>query len=123
MSDKQRRRKIRCASSLVANTTVVAGCVECPYHGWQFNTDGECTDVPQMEGGGDSSRRKGLGVETLQTHITGDLLWAFFGSEVTGEMFDSSVLPEVHYPVLSRSDDTKYFVRELPVRACNECII
>ena len=64
--------------------------------------------------GGDSSRRSGLGVETLETHVTGDLLWAFFKSDITGEMFDSSVLPEEHYPVLARDDDTKYFVRELP---------
>mmetsp|Transcript_6512 Transcript_6512/g.13536 ORF Transcript_6512/g.13536 Transcript_6512/m.13536 type:complete len:484 (-) Transcript_6512:137-1588(-) len=90
------------------------GCIECPYHGWQFDTDGGCTDVPQMEGGGDYSRRSGLGVETLKTHVTGDLLWAFFKSDITGEMFDSSVLPEEHYPVLARDDDTKYFVRELP---------
>ncbi len=23
-------------------------CVECPYHGWQFNGDGQCTRVPSM---------------------------------------------------------------------------
>ena len=37
------------------------GCIECPYHGWQFNTNGECTDVPQMERRSDAKMRKGLG--------------------------------------------------------------
>lgn len=25
---------------------VVDGCLQCPYHGWRFRTDGECTFVP-----------------------------------------------------------------------------
>ena len=24
------------------------GCVECPYHGWRFNGDGECTHIPTL---------------------------------------------------------------------------
>lgn len=26
---------------------IVGGCIECPYHGWRFNTQGTCTRVPQ----------------------------------------------------------------------------
>ncbi len=24
------------------------GCVRCPYHGWQYDTDGRCTSIPQL---------------------------------------------------------------------------
>ena len=30
----------------------VSGCIECPYHGWQFETDGACARIPQMVTGG-----------------------------------------------------------------------
>jgi phenylpropionate dioxygenase-like ring-hydroxylating dioxygenase large terminal subunit len=25
------------------------GCIQCPYHGWQFNAAGECVHVPQLD--------------------------------------------------------------------------
>lgn len=32
----------------LANGKVKDDCVECPYHGWQFNGDGACTRIPSM---------------------------------------------------------------------------
>ncbi|MEM1007695.1 MAG: aromatic ring-hydroxylating dioxygenase subunit alpha [Myxococcota bacterium] len=32
--------------------TVRSGCLECPYHGWQFNGNGECVLVPSLAEGG-----------------------------------------------------------------------
>lgn len=26
-----------------------SGCVRCPYHGWQYATDGRCTSIPQLD--------------------------------------------------------------------------
>ncbi|KAJ1440234.1 Rieske [2Fe-2S] iron-sulfur domain-containing protein [Ochromonadaceae sp. CCMP2298] len=52
------------------------GNIECAYHGWQFDTAGTCTAIPQ--------KNAALKCETVQsaqalpTHITGDILWAYF---------------------------------------------
>ena len=27
---------------------VQGDCVECPYHGWQYNGEGECTRIPSL---------------------------------------------------------------------------
>jgi len=92
-----------------------SNCLECPYHGWQFDTSGECNAVPQMEEDRLESIKAALAVPTLPTHRTGDLIWAFFSSSITNEKFPKSQLPEDIYPVLrNASPNTQYFVRELP---------
>ncbi|MBL8226264.1 MAG: aromatic ring-hydroxylating dioxygenase subunit alpha [Chromatiales bacterium] len=30
------------------NPRIVDGCVVCPYHGWEFNGDGECVNIPSI---------------------------------------------------------------------------
>ena len=95
----------------------VSGCLECPYHGWQFSTSGDCAHVPQMidQDSRSDSAKGALSIPTLPTHTTGDLLWAFFPESITNESFPQSTLPEDMYPVLKNtSPSTKYFVRELP---------
>ena len=32
----------------LAEGKVRNGCIECPYHGWQFNADGSCVRIPSM---------------------------------------------------------------------------
>lgn len=71
------------------------GCIECPYHGWQFDSIGLCTKIPQQEQqiqqdeGKDkfdddrdnspapSKIFRSTNARTLRTHVTGDLVWAF----------------------------------------------
>lgn len=38
-------------SAQLSKGEVVNGCVRCPYHGWSFDGQGRCTDVPQLNGG------------------------------------------------------------------------
>src|SRR4051794_36586672 len=40
----------RCAHRNMALSLgkVVNGCIECPYHGWQYDRTGECTHVPSL---------------------------------------------------------------------------
>ncbi|MBM3799237.1 MAG: aromatic ring-hydroxylating dioxygenase subunit alpha [Actinobacteria bacterium] len=35
----------------LAGGKVVGDCVECPYHGWQFDTDGACVKIPANKAG------------------------------------------------------------------------
>ncbi|HWO96563.1 MAG TPA: Rieske 2Fe-2S domain-containing protein [Bacillus sp. (in: firmicutes)] len=30
---------------------VVDNCIICPYHGWEYDTDGKCTKIPQQPEG------------------------------------------------------------------------
>jgi phenylpropionate dioxygenase-like ring-hydroxylating dioxygenase large terminal subunit len=35
----------------LAGGKVVDGCIECPYHGWQYDSDGRCTKIPANRSG------------------------------------------------------------------------
>lgn len=37
-------------SAQLSKGEVIEGCVRCPYHGWSFNPDGDCVNVPQLSG-------------------------------------------------------------------------
>ena len=85
------------------------------YHGWQFDSDGTVTSIPQLEENIpiESVRRQGGHVKTFPVHAVGDLLFVFLPSSLHGEMFPQSILPENYYPHVINGDD-QIFVRELP---------
>ena len=89
------------------------GCLECPYHGWEFDTTGSCVKIPQAYNH-TRVRSHQTSLKTLPTHLTNDLLWAFFPSSLVGEKFPQSRLPEDSYPVLKDTKVLEYFTRELP---------
>mmetsp|Transcript_32679 Transcript_32679/g.67032 ORF Transcript_32679/g.67032 Transcript_32679/m.67032 type:complete len:598 (+) Transcript_32679:55-1848(+) len=89
-------------------------CIECPYHGWQFDPDGTLVLIPQMEDdesiidSGDengSNHKKTMSsklqlkgsVQSYTTHTTGDLIWAFLPASIHGESFPINLLPEEYY--------------------------
>mmetsp|Transcript_6608 Transcript_6608/g.9682 ORF Transcript_6608/g.9682 Transcript_6608/m.9682 type:complete len:446 (+) Transcript_6608:3-1340(+) len=94
-------------------------CIECPYHGWQFDKDGTITSIPQLED--TNSIRKFQetdgNVQTFPIHVVGDVIFVFLPTSMHGEMFPQSILPEEYYPTLSTitEDASKqFFVRDLP---------
>ena len=78
-------------------------CLECPYHGWQFDTNGKLQYIPQQQEQGqtylDSTTHD---VPSFPTHVTGDLLWTFLPTSMHGESFAQSLLPEDYYYQLDR---------------------
>ncbi|WP_336033276.1 Rieske 2Fe-2S domain-containing protein [Geodermatophilus sp. FMUSA9-8] len=54
----------RCPHRLVplAAATVVEGRLQCPYHGWRFDGDGRCVDVPSLGPDGAAPPRADLAV-------------------------------------------------------------
>eukprot|EP00968_Pinguiococcus_pyrenoidosus_P004972 scaffold320_cov367-Pinguiococcus_pyrenoidosus.AAC.7 len=56
------------------------GCVECPYHGWQFAPHGACTKIPQAPEA-ERLEAKAPGARAFPTVVTGDLLWSFLPTE------------------------------------------
>ena len=92
MEDRCSHRLAPLSEGRVDATT---GCIECPYHGWQFATNGACTKVPQEEK--NSKRSLNLMANAMKTHLTGDMLWVYMplpGSNYYPE------LPEEIYPEL-----------------------
>lgn len=91
------------------------GCIECPYHGWQFDTKGILTKLPQLDLGKNISTIPATATY-FPTHLAGDLILAFIPTSVHGEMFLQSTLPEEMWPTL-RDDmamNKTYYVRDLP---------
>lgn len=55
------------------------GCLECPYHGWQFATDGTCTRVPFNPL--TPVQLSKLSVVSFPTKVIVGMLWIFTGTE------------------------------------------
>lgn len=65
------------------------GNIQCPYHGWVFNGDGKCVEIPGME---EFKEKPFYDIEKYQTHEEGGLVW------VNLESKDSSpYLPKYFY--------------------------
>lgn len=85
------------------------GCLECPYHGWQFNTDGKCSKIPQNK-----VVNKNIHTTNIITYVTGDILWGFFPDYISSLQDPIEILPDHKYEFLNRTKDDKYFIKELP---------
>lgn len=84
------------------------GCIECPYHGQQFNATGVCTKIPQSSFTTFPARTSAI---TLPVHSTGDLLWAYLNLP-KGQASNYPTLPEIMMPELLETHN--FFVRDLP---------
>lgn len=94
-------------------------CIECPYHGWNFDSEGTLKCIPQLEPTKSLTsvqKNQGGNVKTFPVHAVGDLLFVFLPSSLHGEMFPQSLLPEEWYPHLSdqMKNGNQIFVRDLP---------
>ena len=89
---------------------IEGNCIQCPYHGWEFNYNGSCAKIPQLEDMPPNS----ITLSTIPLFITHDLIWGFFDFNITGEFGLKSYTPDKQYPNLELTKDQKFFTRELP---------
>ena len=82
--------------------------IECPYHGQEFNGNGKCVKIPQLESGKEPS--KANSVKAIKTHLVNDVLWGFFECKENQEDY---VLPEEYYPILKTLKEP-FFIRDFP---------
>ena len=61
----------------------VAGCLQCPYHGWQFAADGRCMRMPPL--GDDCSPPKRARVDSYPVIERYGYVWVFLGDRGPGE--------------------------------------
>jgi phenylpropionate dioxygenase-like ring-hydroxylating dioxygenase large terminal subunit len=60
---------------------VEAGQIVCPFHGWRFEGDGRCAQVPWNP----DARRDQLSASALPVRVAGGLVWLFTGRTTVGE--------------------------------------
>jgi len=75
---------------------VVDGCLECPYHGWRFDTEGACTRVPGLVGGAGSPGRR-LDAHAVQEADGLVWVWGRAGGTPTREPFRFPLLDRPGY--------------------------
>ncbi len=51
--------------------------LRCPYHGWKFDVDGHCVDLPNVENAGNVRRK--MGITGYPTREAGGLVWVYMG--------------------------------------------
>ena len=58
------------------------GCgLRCTYHGWKFNTAGECVDIPNVPEQVAKNLKPRASIRALQVEEAGDIVWAYFGED------------------------------------------
>jgi phenylpropionate dioxygenase-like ring-hydroxylating dioxygenase large terminal subunit len=67
---------------------IESGLIECPFHGWRFDGQGQCRHVPWNP----DARRDQLAAIALPLREAGGLLWLFTGIEAVGEPLVPDVL-------------------------------
>ena len=88
------------------------GCIECPYHGWQFDGSGACTRIPQLDPEAQGRIPPGTAVNALPVRVTGDLIWAKVPVDDPVAAAYGDVVPEEVFPEMA--DAGPVFSRELP---------
>ncbi len=56
---------------------VVGGAMQCPYHGWRFNGDGDCVEIPSL--GPDAKIPKRARVDSYPVQEKYGWVWVFLG--------------------------------------------
>lgn len=77
------------------------GLLECPYHGWAFDGEGTCQDIPQQPTGGQAQASQRACLETFATAGAQDLLFVFAGA---ADFASQVPLPLVD-PLIENSQD------------------
>jgi len=58
---------------------VKGNCLQCPYHGWEFATDGECTSVPGLV---DAASHRGREAMAFPAREQQGFVWVFMNPDV-----------------------------------------
>jgi phenylpropionate dioxygenase-like ring-hydroxylating dioxygenase large terminal subunit len=73
---------------------VVNGCVECPYHGWQYNSEGECVRIPAQTATDRKSIPKKARVDSYPVEEHYGWVWVFLGDLPAAERPPIPAFPE-----------------------------
>ncbi len=67
---------------LSAGKVMPEGAVECPYHGWRFRADGQCSLIPSLVGG-EAIKAESIRVRSYPVREQDGLLWVYMARKAT----------------------------------------
>ncbi|MBO23359.1 MAG: (2Fe-2S)-binding protein [Rhodospirillaceae bacterium] len=83
--------------------------LRCVYHGWKFDVDGNCTDLPSEPV--DSPMKAKVKLTSYPTHEAGGVLWAYLGPAETmpgAPDFEWTRVPKTHQFVSKTYEECNY---------------
>jgi pheophorbide a oxygenase len=87
-------------------------CLECPYHGWQFDGEGTCRTIPQLDRKFNGAIPADASTVSLPTKLVGEMLFAFLTFAGESEPLHFPQTPEETFPILRET--SRITARELP---------
>ncbi len=91
---------------------VFAGCVECPYHGWQYDANGACVHVPSL---GETARLPRHEVRAFPAREQDGFVWVYLGSE-------APACGPPRFPHYGESGWTTFFLRNRFAGGVESCL-
>ncbi|WND03524.1 aromatic ring-hydroxylating dioxygenase subunit alpha [Temperatibacter marinus] len=82
------------------------GNVACPYHGWEYNTEGECVHIPSE--GPEAKISKRFKVDRYDAEERYGMIWVFMGDLPEEERFPIPPFPEYDQKEYWREVTTEY---------------
>jgi nitrite reductase/ring-hydroxylating ferredoxin subunit len=89
--------------------TVVDGGIRCPFHGWRFDGDGGCVEIPYSERLNRKARLRSF--PTVERH---GFVFAWYHPAGTAPTWELPTLAEMDHPDWVEHPRTEYVVRSIP---------
>ncbi|MET0497937.1 MAG: Rieske 2Fe-2S domain-containing protein [Steroidobacteraceae bacterium] len=80
--------------------------LRCAYHGWKFNTDGECLEIPNISDSDKSDMKQRARITAYLTREANGVVWVYMGER-------AAVPPFPHFDYASAPDGQAYAARWL----------
>ena len=83
---------------LLPQGSVVDGCIQCPYHGWEYDGSGNCTRMPS------TAFCKGIRVSSLPVCEADGFVWVWPGENLPDAAVPAVTQPPEGFDVSPRSE-------------------
>ena len=72
--------------------------IRCSYHGWKFDHEGNCLEIPTLAPDTEKRIRPRAAIRALETRESGDVIWAYMGDGPAPELprFEFAEVPPEH---------------------------
>ena len=102
--DQCPHRSVKLSKGSITNE----GCIQCPFHGWQYDGQGNCTHIPLN----DAPNLKSVQASALPCQEIGGLLWIYTSTKMSDvpplNLPDSLASPEWYGNITEREWDTHW---------------
>ena len=89
--------------------TVVGQRVECPFHGWTYDGDGACTNIPYSQRGNRKAK-----LRTYPTIVRNGFVLAWYHPHEEAPQWEIPVIEEIGDPAWSDFYSSSYVIHTVP---------